>query len=409
MRSSFPLKAASFRCHCRYRRVKRSVSRDPANHIARKDGYATEFLEIRISDTGPGISPEDLPHIFDRFYRADETHATEGTGIGLALTKELVELHRGRIAAQSTPGKGSVFTVTLPVGESAYRRDEIAESPVKDEVPRLPSAVVSPGQSVDDFAPPSPDGKPVVLVVEDNADLRGYIREFLEAEYAVLEAENGEEGYDQAIETVPDIVISDLMMPKRDGMDLCRALKQDVRTSHVPVILLTARAGTESKIEGLETGADDYVTKPFDSKELIARVRNLIEQRRQLRAKFSAGVLLKPGEVAVTSLDDGLLKKIMDVVEKHLGDENFGVDELAGEVCLSRRHLGRKLHALTNLAPAEFVQYMRLQRARELLEKNAGSVAEIAFQVGFRNPTYFSTCFRERFGVVPSEIRHQKS
>jgi transcriptional regulator GlxA family with amidase domain len=187
-------------------------------------------------------------------------------------------------------------------------------------------------------------------------------------------------------------------------MELCRALKQDVRTSHVPVILLTARAGTDSKIEGLEIGADDYVTKPFETKELGARVRNLIEQRRLLRKKFSAGVVLKPGEVAVTSLDDALLKKVMEAVEKNIGNENFGVDDLAREAFLSRRHLYRKLQALTNLAPAEFIQYIRLQRARELLEKNAGSVAEIAYQVGFGSPSHFSACFHERFGIPPSEI-----
>jgi signal transduction histidine kinase/ligand-binding sensor domain-containing protein/DNA-binding response OmpR family regulator len=384
------------------------VSQGPAKYISRIDDNPTSIC-VGISDTGPGISAEHLPRIFDRFYRADEKHTIEGTGIGLALTKELVELHRGQIAVQSTPGKGSVFSVTFPIEKSAYRQDEIIEPPPQGERLEHPPIVVSHVGSGDISTPQSPDGKPIVLVVEDNADLRNYIREFLGRDFAVHEAEDGKEGYDLAIEMVPDIVLSDLMMPKMDGMELCRALKQDVRTSHVPVILLTARAGTESKIVGLETGADDYVTKPFDSKELIARVRNLIEQRRTLRAKFSAGVLLKPGEVAVTSLDDALLKKIMDVVEKNLGDEDFGVDELASEACLSRRHLGRKLHALTNLTPAEFVQYMRLQRARELLEKNAGSVTDIAFQVGFRNPTYFSVCFHARFGVTPSEVRHQNS
>ena len=286
-------------------------------------------LAISVSDTGPGISAEHLPRIFDRFYRADETHATEGTGIGLALTKELVELHHGEIAAQSTPGKGSVFTVTFPIEESAYRRDEIIEPPLQGGKLELPLAVVSPLGAGDSPTSQSPKGKPIVLIVEDNTDLRRYIREFLETDYAVHEAKDGKEGYDQAIERVPDIIISDLMMPKMDGMQLCRALKEDVRTSHIPVILLTARAGTESKIEGLETGADDYVTKPFDSKELMARVRNLIEQRRLLRSKFSAGVVLKPGEVAVTSLDEALLKKVMAAVEKNMGNEDFGVDDLA--------------------------------------------------------------------------------
>ena len=248
-----------------------------------------------------------------------------------------------------------------------------------------------------------------MLVVEDNGDLRSYIRGQLDTDYAVLEAENGRRGYDGAVESLPDLVISDVMMPEMDGIELCRRLKRDVRTSHIPVILLTARADTDSKIEGLGIGADDYVTKPFDSRELAARVRNLIEQRRHLRTKFSAGVVLKPGEVAVSSLDDALLRKLMEAVEKNMGNEDFGVDDLAREACLSRTHLNRKLHALTNLSPGEFLRYLRLQRSRELLEKGAGSIAEIAFMVGFGNLSHFSASFRERFGILPSEVRQDQS
>jgi signal transduction histidine kinase/ligand-binding sensor domain-containing protein/DNA-binding response OmpR family regulator len=364
-------------------------------------------LAISVSDTGPGISAEHLPRIFDRFYRADETHTIEGTGIGLALTKELVELHHGKIVAQSTPGKGSVFTATFPIEESAYREDEIIESLPQGERLKLPPVVVSPLGAGDSPSTQSPNGKPIVLIVEDNADLRRYVREFLETDYAVHEAKDGKEGYDQAIEMVPDIIISDLMMPEMDGMELCRALKQDVRTSHIPIILLTARAGTESKIEGLETGADDYVTKPFDSKELMARVRNLIEQRRQLKEKFSAGIVLRPGDVAVSSLDDALLKRVMTAIEARMSDEGLGAEEVAREVALSRRHLDRKLMGLTNLSTAEVIRYMRLQRARELLEKNSATVAEVAFQVGFGDPSYFSACFHERFGTLPSEARRK--
>jgi signal transduction histidine kinase/ligand-binding sensor domain-containing protein/AraC-like DNA-binding protein len=366
-----------------------------------------EGVTITVTDTGTGIAPEHLPHIFDRFYRVDETHTTEGAGIGLALTKELVDLHHGSITVESTPGRGSVFTVTIPIEQFAYTPNEMTES-----APRIERREHAEAEASSEEPGPIPittpaDGKPIVLIVEDNADLRTYIREYLEADYAVWEAGNGKEGYDQAAEIVPDLVISDIMMPEMDGMELCRALKQDVRTSHVPVILLTALAGADSKIEGLETGADDYVTKPFDAKELGARVRNLIEQRRQLRKQFSEGVVLKPGEVAVSSIDDSFLKKVMASIETNIGDENFGVDDLAREACLSRAHLNRKLQALTDLSPAELIRQVRLERARQLLEKNAGSIAEIAYQVGFGSPSHFSASFRERFGILPSEVHRR--
>jgi DNA-binding response OmpR family regulator len=363
-----------------------------------------EGVRISVSDTGPGIAPEHLSHIFDRFYRVDETHTTEGTGIGLALTRELVELHHGTIKVESMPGKGSVFTVELPTERTAFPEEEIVETPPHRE--KIDSAPVGVSAEKPAGIPTSEpaDGKPIVLIVEDNSDLRRYIREYLQNEYVVNEAPNGKAGFDRAIEIVPDIVISDVMMPEMDGMELCRALKQDVRTSHVPVVLLTARAGTESKIEGLETGADDYVTKPFEARELLARVRNLIEQRRELRKKFSAGAVLRPGEVAVTSLDNALLKKAMAYVEQRIGEETLSVDDLARELSVSRATLNRKLQAITNLSPADFIRYLRLQRARELLEKNAGTVAEIAYQVGFVSPSHFSAAFRERFGIPPSEF-----
>jgi signal transduction histidine kinase/DNA-binding response OmpR family regulator/ligand-binding sensor domain-containing protein len=384
---------------------KTSPPNEGGDYRGGQKGSSESIVVISVTDTGSGISPEHLPHIFDRFYRADETHTTEGTGIGLALTKELVDLHHGSITAESISGKGSTFTVKLPIDKSTYAPDEIVETRVQrdERVDLVASSEVSRPDSIKK----STDGKPIVLIVEDNADLRAYIREYIDSDYSVSEAPNGKIGYEIATETVPDIVISDVMMPEMDGIELCKALKQDLRTSHIPVILLTARAGTDSKIEGLEIGADDYVTKPFDSKELLARVKNLIEQRKQLRKKFSAGVVLKPGEVAVTSLDDSLLKKVMSAVEKNIADEDFGVDDLAKEACLSRAQLNRKLHALTNLSPAEFIRYVRLQRAKELLEKNSGNIADIAYQVGFGSPAYFSTCFHERFGYPPSEVHHK--
>jgi DNA-binding response OmpR family regulator/two-component sensor histidine kinase len=364
-----------------------------------------EWVSITVSDTGPGISADHLPHIFDRFYRVNETHTTEGTGIGLALTKELVDLHHGTIAVESTPGKGSVFTVTFPIERSVYAPNDIAESAslIEKREPAEAEASAEEQRAVPSAA--SADGKPIVLIVEDNADLRAYIREDLQADYAVQEAGNGKMGFECATEVVPDLVISDIMMPEMDGMELCRALKQDLRTSHIPVILLTARAGTDSKIEGLDIGADDYVTKPFETKELNARIRNLIEQRRLLRKKFSAGVVLKPGEVAIESLDDAFLQKAILVVEKRMNDEKFSVEELAVEIGMSRVQLHRKLTALTGQSSSEFIRSLRLHRGMELLKKNAGTVSEIAYMVGFGKPSNFAKWFQEQFGVLPSSIR----
>jgi signal transduction histidine kinase/AraC-like DNA-binding protein/streptogramin lyase len=389
-----------------------SVTCTVGRHTIPSHDGEQEIVQITVIDTGIGIPQEELERVFDRFYQVDasQTREHEGSGIGLALAKELVELHHGTIHVQSEMGKGTEFTVRIPFGRSRLEDRQIVEVPLSDGSAALQVDPVVDDRAHEGVQAPTSSGQPdndapIVLVVDDNADVREYIRGYLTSTYQVLEAKDGAQGIAIALEVIPDLILCDVMMPKMDGKELCRVLKQDMRTSHIPVILLTARAGTDSRIEGLEIGADDYVTKPFESKELLARVRNLIEQRRQLRAKFSASVVLKPGEVAVTSIDVALLKQIMETVEKNMGNEDFGVDDLARGACLSRRHLNRKVHALTNLSPGEFIRYVRLQRARELLEKGAGSVAEIAFQVGFGNLSHFSASFRGRFGVLPSEVR----
>jgi signal transduction histidine kinase/DNA-binding response OmpR family regulator/ligand-binding sensor domain-containing protein len=368
---------------------------------------SAKSIMISVSDTGPGISPEHLPHVFDRFYRVDESHKTEGTGIGLALTKELVELHHGTISVQSEIDKGTTFTVTISIDRGSYRDEEICSMPPEPgEEPGVPvSEGDTPASLLGVSDSPTDGGMPVVLVVEDNADVRAYIRSHLDKEFAVLEAENGRKGFEKSGEVLPDLVVSDIMMPEMDGYELTRALKHDEKTSHIPVILLTARAASESKIEGLETGADDYLTKPFDAEELVVRIRNLIEIRRELRKKFSVGTVLKPGEVSVPSMDDALLKRIMEKVEENMGDEGFGVEELTRLVALSRRQLQRKILSLTNLSPGGFIRYMRLQRAHALLQKNAAPVAEIGYQVGFSSPAHFSSAFHRQFGIPPSEVR----
>jgi signal transduction histidine kinase/DNA-binding response OmpR family regulator/ligand-binding sensor domain-containing protein len=377
------------------------------------------YISISVKDTGIGIPADQLDKVFVRFYQVDasQTREQEGSGIGLALTKELVELHRGSISVKSEVGMGTEFIVALPLGKEHLTSEEI----ITEETPRLkisPSRVDGPipisEPRVVNLEPleiasslesvPRNDTLPLVLIIEDNADVRAYIRSYLDSHYRMLDAVDGADGVEQAKYNIPDLIISDVMMPRMDGNEVVRQLKHDEKTSHIPIILLTAKAGQENKLEGLGTGADDYLTKPFDANELLVRMKNLIELRRKLREKFSVSHILKPGEIAVTSIDDQFLQKSMAIVEKKMSDEKFSVEEFAEEVGMSRSQLHRKLTALTNQSPSDFTRYMRLHRAKELIEKNAGTISEIAFQVGFNSVAYFTKCFREQFGVVPSQV-----
>jgi signal transduction histidine kinase/DNA-binding response OmpR family regulator/predicted GH43/DUF377 family glycosyl hydrolase len=371
-------------------------------------GKGGEVIRVVVTDSGIGIPTDQVDKVFDRFYQVDSSRTREhtGSGIGLSLTKELVELHHGEITVQSEVGCGSVFSVVLPLGKEQWKPDEILESKQKEpltasgQLPSEDNPPISTASALDEAG----NHRPLLLIVEDNTDMRVYIRGHLGAEYRVLEAANGTIGLEEAIESVPDLVISDVMMPKMDGYELCRALKNDERTSHIPIILLTAKAATENKLEGLETGADDYLLKPFEPKELQVRIKNLIDIRRRLRERFKVSVPLKPGEIAVTSMDDAFLKKVMAAVEQHMGQEQFHTDELAREVGLSRVQLHRKLTALTSQSPGEFVRYLRLHRAMDLLTKDAATVSEIAYRVGFSDPSSFAKAFHKQFGKAPSEV-----
>jgi signal transduction histidine kinase/ligand-binding sensor domain-containing protein/DNA-binding response OmpR family regulator len=409
------------RCHSERTEESAIQKRDSSvAALPQNDRYSRGFLSITIADTGIGISADELPRVFDRFYQVDQsqTWEYEGSGIGLALTKELVELHHGTISVRSEIGKGTEFTLTLPLGQEHLKDGEVLETEdgEREEVAMPIAAAIH----VDD---PAGRGKsplrdkptrivtgmslPIVLIIEDNADVRAYIKEYLVKSYHLIEAHDGAEGIERAQEVIPDLIISDVMMPKKDGYEVCKTLKLDERTSHVPIILLTARAGTENKIEGLETGADDYLTKPFDAKELLVRARNLIEVRRKLRERFSVGQVLKPGEIAVTSMDDAFLRKVKVAVESRMEDEDFSVEELAVTVAMSRSQLHRKLTALTNLTPSEFIRYLRLHRAMDLLKQNSGTVAEVAYSVGFGSVPYFTQAFKAQFGSLPSDVRKQ--
>ena len=374
-----------------------------------------ECVRISIKDTGIGIPADQQPHIFNRFYRAENLprNSQPGTGIGLALAKEIVELHFGQIDMNSEEGRGTEFIVTLPLGKDHLAANQIVEDdePGENRLPRRVPEKISAGvlpendHAANTESERESEAQDVILIVEDNQDVRTFIRQYLEPDYAVAEAVNGRDGFEKAAAAIPDLIICDVMMPELDGYELCHALKNDERTSHIPIILLTAMGGEENKLQGLQTGADDYLTKPFSSKELLARVENLIAQRRKLRERFSREIVLKPSEIAITSTDERFLNRVKEAVEKNLGDEEFSVEDLGREVGMSRVQLHRKLKALTGQSTGEFILSMRLQRAVDLLNQNAGTVSEIAYLVGFNTPNYFAKCFRKQFGCSPSEYK----
>lgn len=360
------------------------------------------FAEIVVWDTGKGIENEHLSKIFDRFYQADSssTRGYEGAGIGLALTKELVELHGGVISVTSVKNEGSCFAVKLPLGHTHLKPDELL-APLEEsaQLETFPTDVPTPASASIDHS-----HLPKILIVEDNADLRTYLRNNFNGLYAVQEAGDGEQGFALAVREIPDLVISDLMMPVMDGYQLCKKIKGDEHTSHIPVILLTAKADLPSKIEGLEAGADDYLPKPFDWTELHTRIKNLIDIRKKLQEKFAQQMNVKPTEVTVLSTEDRFLKKVLAIVESNISNPGFSVEFLAAEAAMSNVQLYRKLKALTNQTPNELIRNFRLERAASLLKQHAGGVAEIAYQVGFNNLSYFAKCFKEKFGVTPSEF-----
>ena len=371
----------------------------------------TPELLLEVDDTGVGIPAEHTTHIFERFYQVNGQSRAKraGTGIGLALTRELVELHRGQIRVESQPGVGTVFVVSLPVYASAFPAIWLSYAPA--DMVLLSDGQPMPGQpqSWNDNAAPNWPGPvsgadvPLVLVVEDHDDLRQYLATCFRQHYRVLVATNGREALTQAQTEIPDLIVSDWLMPDMDGVQLCAALKSDERTSHVPLILLTSRSSTESKVEGLGAGADDYVTKPFNLDVLLSRAKNLIQSRQLLRAKYGKMLLLKPGDIAVESAEEVFLRKVMALIETHLADPDLDVQRLERELALSNTQLYRKLKALTGKGGNELIRSVRLQRAAQLLQAGGLQVAEVAYAVGFNDPNYFIRSFGKEFGVPPGE------
>lgn len=368
------------------------------------------IVEIQVIDSGTGIEKEKLPYIFDRFYQADgaNSRVQEGTGIGLALVKELVKLHYGSIQVVSKKGKGASFIIHLPLGKSHLNEEEIIDASknerYENELDELSQSDENSNENELQNGNP-----PIILIIDDNADMRSYIREILVEAYRIIDAPNGSDGLKKAIELIPDLIVTDVMMPELDGYALCQKLKTDERTSHIPVILLTAKADQKAKIEGYETGADDYITKPFNHDELRIRIKNLIEQREELRQRFNKNISLGPGELAITSADEKFLTRTIKIIDDHIEDPNLNAEFFAKEIGLSRSQLHRKLKALTDLSASEFIRSYRLNFSRQLLDKQYGNIAEITYAVGFSNPSYFAECFKKQFGVLPSEYANNKS
>ncbi len=386
-------------------------------------------VTIKFSDTGIGISKEKLPHVFDRFYQVDEKQMKTnlGTGIGLALAKELVELHHGTISADSDFGMGTTFTIFLPMGKDHLTADEIFVRKDSYGEPG-PTEIIDDDELLsDDYIfiqdvttqtdlktkVPFNDNLPLLLIVEDNEDMRNYIKSYLTGAYNIIEATNGKEGAAIAIEQIPDLIVSDLMMPFVDGNEMTIQLKSDERTSHIPIILLTAKASKESKLEGLETGADDFLTKPFDADELLIRIKNLIEQRKKLRSLLAkhlgnasqTRLIRESSGKMMTKLDEQFIEKATAIVQEHMSSPELNVDMLAREMFVSRMQLHRKLTGLTDNSASDLIRNIRLIKAAELLKKGELNVTEITYEIGISSLSNFSKIFKEKYGVTPSEYK----
>lgn len=355
-------------------------------------------FRVTVTDNGIGIAPSRLPHIFDRFYQGDnsDTRPHEGTGIGLALTKELVILLEGSITVESQESKGTSITVILPAKEAMPSPENSSPEIIKPSQ-ILPAAVLS------TITNPMEE-QPLILVIEDHPELLHFMRESLTGSFKTIGAADGREGIKLALTHIPDLIITDLMMPLTDGLSVCRTLKEDLRTSHIPIVMLTARVDTGSRIEGLQTGADAYLTKPFLHNELLAQIGSLLLNRNRLRDKYRTEDTWMTQSGVLPSMERQFLDHVKKIIDEYMDDEQFGVDLLGEKVGLSRTQLHRKLKALINQTPGELIRHIRMERAFELLKNDAGNVSQVAYMVGFSNPANFSTSFLRHFGFSPGEV-----
>lgn len=356
-----------------------------------------KVLEIRVEDTGIGISGEDKLRIFDRFYKVDQPGDSmiPGSGIGLSLVKEYVGLYRGRIKVESEPGKGSAFLVKIPFQE--LQEDAVAETMEKGSN--------DPAVRVGRKSSPREQEVPSVLMIEDDEEVLTYLTDNLKEYFNVFVARNGEEGWKKTLAVQPDLIICDWMMPLMKGPDLCKKIRGDSRTKHIPFILLTGKKEEEKALFALKVGVSDYITKPFNFDLLLSRVQNLISQRRAFQQAYSKKINVSTSEVQIECPDDKFIRKALDLIDDNLGNSDFSVEVLATQLNVSRTFLYNKFVTKVEKSPLELIQELRMERGRELLKKSQLTIAEIAFEVGFNNPKYFTKNFKKKYKVLPSEFR----
>jgi signal transduction histidine kinase/DNA-binding response OmpR family regulator len=352
-----------------------------------------EQLAIMVKDTGIGIPTEQQDRIFERFFQHDipGSLVNQGSGIGLSITREFVKLHGGSISVDSAPGMGSCFTILLPMIAAP-----MITSPVTTSIMAAKPAVSKPAYT---------GKKPVILLVEDSEDFRFYLKDNLGLHYHIIDAPDGLAGWNILQQTIPNLVVSDVNMPEMDGLELCRRIRQQPKLAHLPVILLTARAGEEDQLEALDNGATDYITKPFNYEMLLSRIRNIILQQVSLKNTFKQHIDAHPEEIAISSQDEQFIQNALRIVEKNISNPDFSVEELSRELHMSRVSAYKKLLQLTGKPPIEFIRSIRLKRAAQLLEKSQMTIAEVAYEVGFNNPKYFTKYFKLEYNVLPSAYR----
>jgi len=407
------------------------LSRESEEFITLSDsdslpGNISRFVKITVEDCGKGIPPELLEQIFDRFYQVDSKYAENrmSSGVGLDLTRRMVEFHKGLILAESqeatddNPGR-TIFTIILPLGKDHFEAEQVIEDYRTSEDQSLYQKELLSSETVDDQITTrghslenlleDSEEIPEMVIIEDNSEVCMFIRDLFKDKFKVHTAPNGKEGWEEILSIVPDIIISDVMMPEMDGIELCRLVKTDMRTSHIPVILLTARTAVTFKYEGMETGADDYIQKPFSSDYLMIRVNNLIHQRKLMQDHFYRSSLLNPEELAITSIDEKLLRNAIQKIEEDISDPELNVERLSKDIGLSRVHFYRKIKALTNQTAVEFIRSIRLKRAAVLLEQSKLNISEIRIMVGIQDAEYFRKSFKKQYGITPKDYASQNS